>query len=95
MTITIEDAPAVKHITIDIDFSAGNTTITKDGVDINTGIDTTIESTVPSTIPSYKDEALNLDEDYTQSEEEVVLKPEIIHEDRTPKVSDDMQNLEL
>ena len=88
MIIKIEDAPAVKHITIDIDFTGdGKTTIVKDGV--NVGGD-------KQYVPSYKDEALDLDADFQQATEDVVQKPDITEkEERTVNVSEEMQNAEF
>ncbi len=83
MIITIEDAPAVKHITIDIDFDETGeacTTVVKE------------EKLSPN---PQRDTALNLTEEFERSKEEVVQKPEIVTPERATKVVEEMQNLEI
>ena len=86
MIIKIEDAPAVKHITIDIDFTGEGESIT-------------VTKGEASEIPNFKlpsrDDSLDLDEDFSQSEEEVIIKPDIGGEEREVKVSEEMQNAEF
>lgn len=90
MIIKIEDAPAVKHITIDIDFTGdGATTVIQDGVSVGQGGTGTTNSLIK------RDDTLNLNEDFGHKEEEVVSKPEINIGNRAVKVSEDMQNMEI
>ena len=89
MIIRIEDAPAVKHLTIDIDFTGDDTqtTIIQDG--IQKSENTSDKKSL------FQETALNLDEDFTQEIDEEVQKPDITVEERAPKVSQEMNDMEL
>ena len=98
MTITIEDAPAVKHITIDIDFTGSepSTTVTNVPNASMVYMDA-LKAQTHSDDTKYQeraDEALDLGTDFSQ-DTEVVDKPEIEIEEREVLVSDDMTNAEF
>lgn len=95
MIIKIEDAPAVRHITIDIDFGEdGATTVVK-----QTNVDRNITQSHPESSEDDKKMftgiPLDLDEDFTHDVGEVITKPEIDLGEREVKVSADMAGLEI
>ncbi|MCK5537121.1 MAG: hypothetical protein KAI79_09850 [Bacteroidales bacterium] len=99
MTITIEDAPAVRHITIDIDFDGDETTTT---IQQDTRTDeekypyTHGKKGVPdamTTTPIKKpqtDIELDLDTDFKQQTTEIIEKPVIEEVERDASISTDM-----
>ena len=83
MEIIINNAPEVKHIKIDIDFTGDgpSTTVT--------------ETKTEDKLETIRDVSLNLTEDFTPTNEEVVEKPEIDLTEREVKVAQDMQDMEI
>lgn len=96
MIIKIEDAPAVKHIKIDIDFTGdgeAKTTIVQETETISDTSNTKIAPASSTLVP--RDTSLNLDEDFTQESEEEVQMPVIVEEEREAKVASEMNDMEI
>lgn len=89
MIIKIEDAPGIKHISIDINFEDNGEVVVKTN---DTGTDTRQENKKPKS--KLIDVPLDLDEKFDISAE-VVTKPEIPEIVREVKVSDDMVNAQF
>lgn len=94
MIIKIEDAPAVKHIKIDIDFTGDGEAVTTIVKDERTETSTQIPETKTPGLGS-RDTSLNLDEDFTQAEEEEVQMPVIEEEEREVKIASEMNDMEI
>jgi len=89
MVITIEDAPSIKHISIDINFDGSETP----EVELKTSGTSKIQKKSNTNIDTFND-SLDLDEKFDASTE-IVNKPKIEEPDRDVKVSEDMINSEF
>ena len=89
MIIKIEDAPHIKNISINIDF-------TDDGEAVVVQTDnTTVQEAKSNPLEQVRKDSLDLDADFEQNVEEEIPIPEILEEERPIKVSDDMQDFEI
>ena len=94
MIIRIEDAPNIKHISIDINFDDDEPSVKIDTEKSPEIGNPTRNSDAPKK-SMMDDIKLDMDETYDTADEEIIAKPEIPEHDRVVKVAEDMESLEL
>ena len=90
MIITIQDAPKMKNIQLNISFEDdGSETVQV--IQNSKSSDSIVSSNKPSQKEVFKDSVLDLDEDF-EIQEEIIEKPVIEETEREVLVSTDMQS---